>query len=67
VPPTVREVIRQLEAEGWRQIGQTGSHRHFENPTKPGKVTVPGALGEEVKPGTLAAIRRQAGMRGKLK
>jgi predicted RNA binding protein YcfA (HicA-like mRNA interferase family) len=22
-------------------VGQTGSHRHFKHPTKPGKVTIP--------------------------
>ncbi|HYN18909.1 MAG TPA: type II toxin-antitoxin system HicA family toxin, partial [Actinomycetes bacterium] len=36
----VRAVIRLLEADRWRLNRQTGSHRHFRHPTKPGTVTV---------------------------
>jgi predicted RNA binding protein YcfA (HicA-like mRNA interferase family) len=38
---TSREIIAALLKDGWFQAGQTGSHRHFKHPTKPGKVTVP--------------------------
>ncbi len=62
VPPKVREVIAALEADGWRQIAQAGSHRHFKHPSKPGRVTVAGNLGKDVPPGTLASIRHQAGL-----
>lgn len=66
MPPRVRQVIRELEAAGWRQVSQRGSHRQFEHPNRPGKVTVPGALADELAPGTLASIHRQAGLpRGK--
>ncbi|HMC66358.1 MAG TPA: type II toxin-antitoxin system HicA family toxin [Gemmataceae bacterium] len=33
----VREVIRLLGDDGWVQVSQKGSHRHFSHPTKPGK------------------------------
>lgn len=36
-----REVICLLLEDGWVEVGQTGSHRHFKHPVKPGKVTVP--------------------------
>jgi predicted RNA binding protein YcfA (HicA-like mRNA interferase family) len=36
----VRAMIRLLERDGWRQVRQTGSHRHFRHPTKRGTVTV---------------------------
>jgi predicted RNA binding protein YcfA (HicA-like mRNA interferase family) len=36
-----RDVIRELEADGWYLIGASGSHHHFKHPTKPGKVTLP--------------------------
>ena len=36
---TVREVLRRLADEGWARTSQKGSHRQFEHPTKPGKVT----------------------------
>ncbi len=36
-----REIIRRLEADGWRRVGLRGSHLQFKHPTKPGRVTVP--------------------------
>jgi predicted RNA binding protein YcfA (HicA-like mRNA interferase family) len=56
----VKDAIRLLEADGWREVRQKGSHRHFRHPTKPGTVTVPGKLSATLAPGTLASIRRQA-------
>jgi len=38
---TSREIIAALLKDGWFEAGQTGSHRHFKHPLKPGKVTVP--------------------------
>jgi predicted RNA binding protein YcfA (HicA-like mRNA interferase family) len=60
----VREVIRLLEADGWREARVRGSHRQFKHPVKRGIVTVPGKLSSDVKPGTLISILRQAGLRG---
>lgn len=60
----VRDVIKLIEDDGWAFVRQRGSHRHFEHPTKPGGVTVPGNLGDELKPGTLASVLRQAGLKG---
>ncbi|GMU56466.1 MAG: addiction module toxin, HicA family protein [Candidatus Xenobia bacterium] len=59
----VREVIRMLEADGWRQTSQRGSHRQFEHPVKPGKVTVPGKPGDELAKGTENSILKQAGLK----
>jgi predicted RNA binding protein YcfA (HicA-like mRNA interferase family) len=36
-----REIVAALFKDGWFEAGQTGSHRHFKHPSKPGKVTVP--------------------------
>jgi predicted RNA binding protein YcfA (HicA-like mRNA interferase family) len=58
----VREVIRALERDGWRLIPSKGGHRQFKHPTKPGRVTVPGKLGDDVPIGTLRSIWRQAGL-----
>jgi predicted RNA binding protein YcfA (HicA-like mRNA interferase family) len=63
VPPKVREVVRRLERDGWTLVATEGSHRQFRHPTKPGRVTVPGHPGDDVRPGTWASIRRQAGWR----
>lgn len=59
----VREVIKFIEDDGWALVRQRGSHRQFKHLSKPGRVTVPGNLGDEVKPGTLASVLRQAGLR----
>lgn len=58
----VREAIRLVEADGWIQVAQEGSHRQYKHPTKPGKVTIAGKPGETIPPGTWANIRRQAGI-----
>ena len=57
----VRVLLKLLAADGSIQASQRGSHRQFEHPVKPGKVTVPGHPGDEVPRGTLKSIRQQAG------
>ena len=34
MPPKLRDVIAELEADGWRQTSQRGSHRQFEHPQR---------------------------------
>lgn len=63
MPPKVRDVLSLLHDDGWRQIGQRGSHRQLKHPTKPGRVTVAGKLGEDVPTGILRSILRQAGLK----
>jgi predicted RNA binding protein YcfA (HicA-like mRNA interferase family) len=58
----VRDVIRLLEQDGWIKVSQRGSHRQFRHPTKPGKVTVPGKLSDDLPVGTLKSILRQAAL-----
>jgi predicted RNA binding protein YcfA (HicA-like mRNA interferase family) len=60
----VREIIRRLHDDGWVKIGQTGSHRQYVHPTKPGRVTVAGKLSKDLKKKTLKSILRQAGLGG---
>lgn len=59
----VREVIRILEQEGWVLVVTRGSHRQFKHPTKPGRVTVSGNLGDDMPKGTFASVKRQAGLK----
>jgi predicted RNA binding protein YcfA (HicA-like mRNA interferase family) len=60
----VRQVVKLIEADGWRLVRQRGSHRQFKHATKPGRVTVAGNDSDDVKAGTLASILRQAGLKG---
>jgi predicted RNA binding protein YcfA (HicA-like mRNA interferase family) len=64
VPPTVRDMIKLVEADGWRQVAQAGSHRQFKHPGKPGPVTIAGKLSEDVYPKMERSILRQAGLIG---
>ena len=56
----VREVIRILSSDGWFLARQRGSHRHFRHPGKPGLVTVAGKSSDDLAPGTLHSIFKQA-------
>jgi predicted RNA binding protein YcfA (HicA-like mRNA interferase family) len=58
----VVEVIRLLEGDGWKLSRTRGSHRQYEHPTHPGRVTVPGKPSSTVHPKTLASIFKQAEM-----
>jgi predicted RNA binding protein YcfA (HicA-like mRNA interferase family) len=57
----VREVLRLLRDDGWYLVATRGSHRQFKHPTKLGRVTVAGKLSNDLAPGTLSSILKQAG------
>ncbi len=59
----VKALIALLEASGWLQVRQKGSHRQFHHPVKPGTVTVSGKLSVDVPPGTLNNVLKQAGLK----
>jgi predicted RNA binding protein YcfA (HicA-like mRNA interferase family) len=59
----VRVMIRLIESDGWRLARQRGSHRQFDHPKKPGKVTVPGHRNNDLGPEMRANILRQAGLK----
>jgi predicted RNA binding protein YcfA (HicA-like mRNA interferase family) len=56
-----REVIKRIEADGWYEVRQTGSHKHFRHPTKPGTATVPHPK-SDLPIGTLKSISKQTGV-----
>jgi predicted RNA binding protein YcfA (HicA-like mRNA interferase family) len=64
MPPKVREVIRLIEQDGWCLVRTRGSHRQFRHETKPGLVTIAGAPGDDLAPGTWNSILKQAGLKG---
>ncbi len=58
----IREVVKLIEQDGWQIVRTRGSHRQFKRPDKPG-LTVPGNPGDELAPGTLNSILKQAGLK----
>ena len=63
MPMKISEMIRVLEADGWRLKRMTGSHRHYAHAQKSGLVTVAGKPSATLKPKTEASILKQAGLR----
>jgi predicted RNA binding protein YcfA (HicA-like mRNA interferase family) len=59
----VRDVIKLIEQDGWYLARTRGSHRQYRNSSKPGLVTVPGKPGDDLAPGTLDSILKQAGLK----
>ena len=59
----VRQVLKLLRSDGWYQVPSRGGHRQFKHPTKRGRVTVSGAPSEDMAPGTLNSIFKQAGLK----
>jgi predicted RNA binding protein YcfA (HicA-like mRNA interferase family) len=59
----VSDMLRLLADEGWVLVATRGSHRQFKHPLKAGRVTVPGKPSDELAPGTLNSIRKQAGFK----
>ena len=57
-----REVIQQLETDGWQLRRVKGSHHHFTHPKKPGRVTVKHPA-NDIPIGTLKSIEKQAGVK----
>ena len=59
----VKDLIKLLEVDGWRQVRMKGSHRQFNHPTKKGTVTVAGNPNVDIPPGTLNSAIKQAGLK----
>ena len=63
MPTKVKDIIHRLEADGWRLASIKGSHRQYKHAAKSGRVTVPGKPSDDLHPGTLKSILRQAGLK----
>jgi len=60
----VRDVIKLVEADGWYLDRTRGSHRQFKHSVKTGVVTIPGKPNDDLAPGTLNSILKQAQLKG---
>jgi len=61
----VRETIWMIEEDGWFLVATRGSHRQFKHPSKSGRVTIAGKPSDDLAPGTLNSILKQAGLKEK--
>jgi predicted RNA binding protein YcfA (HicA-like mRNA interferase family) len=59
----VREAIRLIEGDGWYLVATKGSHRQFKHPSKSGRVTIAGTPSDDLAPGTLNSVLKQAGLK----
>ena len=44
-------------------VATRGSHRQYKHDVKPGRVTIAGKPGDDMAPGTLASVLKQAGLK----
>ena len=56
----VRDIIKLIEADGWYRVVTKGSHQQYKHPTKSGRVTIAGHPNDDLAPGTLNSILKQA-------
>jgi predicted RNA binding protein YcfA (HicA-like mRNA interferase family) len=56
----VAEILKMLSDHGWYVARTHGSHRQLKHPTLSGLVTVAGKPGDDLAPGTLNSILKQA-------
>jgi len=56
----VRDIVKLLEADGWYRVDTEGSHRQYKHATKLGRVTIAGHPNDDLAPGTLNSISKQA-------
>lgn len=59
----IRQVLKMIEADGWYLVATRGSHRQYKHPSKPGRVTLAGKPGDDLAPGTLGSVLKQAGLK----
>lgn len=62
MPMKSKEMEKRILADGWIFKSQSGSHRQYIHPAKPGKVTIP-FHGKDLAKVTEISILRQAGLR----
>jgi predicted RNA binding protein YcfA (HicA-like mRNA interferase family) len=59
----VSEILELLKRDGWYVARMRGSHRQFKHPARAGLVTVAGKPADDLAPGTLNSILKQAGLK----
>lgn len=55
------DLIRAIEKDGWYEVSVVGSHHHFKNLNKIGKITIPHPK-KDLPKGTVKIILKRAGL-----
>jgi predicted RNA binding protein YcfA (HicA-like mRNA interferase family) len=58
-----KKIIAALEADGWYEVAQKGSHKQFRHLTRTGKTTVPVHGSKDVPLPVLKSIEKQSGVK----
>lgn len=53
-------MIKLIETDGWYLVATKGSHRQYKHAMKSGRVTIAGHPGDDLAPGTLNSVLKQA-------
>ena len=56
----IRDVITLIEDDGWYLVVTKGSYRQYKHQTKSGRVTIAGHPNDDLAPGTLNSVFKQA-------
>ena len=56
----IRDIIKLIEKDGWYLVTTKGSHRQYKHKIKPGRVTIAGHPADDLAPGTLNSVLKQA-------
>lgn len=56
----IRDIIKLIEKDGWYLVATKGSHRQYKHKIKPGRVTIAGHPADDLAPGTLNSVLKQA-------
>jgi predicted RNA binding protein YcfA (HicA-like mRNA interferase family) len=56
----IRDLVKMIEDDGWYLVTTKGSHRQYKHRTKSGRVTIAGHPNDDLAPGTLNSVFKQA-------
>ena len=56
----IRDIIKIIKSDGWYLVTTRGSHRQYKHPYKKGRVTIAGKPSDDLAPGTLNSVLKQA-------
>ena len=59
----ISDILTIIRTDGWFLVATRGSHRQFKHPVKSGRVTVAGKFSDDLAPGTLNSVLKQAGLK----